>query len=196
MAHEVVIAGSPCRAKVRNPWAVAALTVLTLGLYSIVWWYAINRELRDLGLARAVDGLGDDPGRSALAFSGLSVFTLYVAWVWTVVSTSRRVRRAEAAVGTTDRLNGWISAALWILTFTIGGIIYTQSHLNRVWDFQAPQQEGAAELDTAVEGGMLAPSLPDLHIEDPDEWPSEHPAIWDSITRRAYRKRYGKPPGV
>jgi hypothetical protein len=24
----------------------------------------------------------------------------------------------------------------------------------------------------------------------------KHPATWDTITRRAYKKRYGKPPGA
>src|SRR5215211_7029850 len=114
MTYEVMIADSPSTAKVRDPWTVAVLSVLTLGLYSLFWWYSINREMRDLGHARAADGLGERPEMAALAFSGLSVFTLYVALVWTVVTTTRRVRRAQRLSGQTASLNGWISAGLWI----------------------------------------------------------------------------------
>ena len=51
-------------------------------------------------------------------------------------------------------------------------------------------QEVPAETDPSLE----APA--ELEIEDPEMWPSEHPAIWDSITRRAYKKQYGKLPGT
>ena len=61
MAYEVKIDNGPCTAKVRHPGVVVGLTVITLGLYSIFWWYAINRELRDLGRTRAVDRFGESP---------------------------------------------------------------------------------------------------------------------------------------
>src|SRR3954447_10151657 len=118
MTYEVMIADSPCTAKVRDPWIVAVLSVLTLGVYSLFWWYAINREMRDLGHARAAPGLGQRPEMSALAFSGLSVFTADVALVWAVVTTALRVRRARRLTGPTALLNGWVSAGLWI--FTLG----------------------------------------------------------------------------
>ena len=31
----------------RDPGVVALLTIVTLGIYSIYWWYTVNRELRD-----------------------------------------------------------------------------------------------------------------------------------------------------
>jgi Domain of unknown function (DUF4234) len=186
VTREVTIAGSPCRAKLREPAVVVVLTIATLGLYSIYWWYEINREMSEYGYARAADGLGDRPGMSALAFSGLSVFTLYIAFVWTVVATTGRVQRAQDVAGTGERLNGWVSAALWIFTLTLGGIAYTQSQLNKVWAMQESPAEAAPSLE--------APA--GFEIEDPERWPSEHPAIWDSITRRAYKKEYGKLPGI
>jgi hypothetical protein len=196
MTYEVMIADSPCTAKVRDPWTVAVLSVLTLGLYSLFWWYAINREMRDLGRARAVAGLGERPGLSALAFSGLSVFTLYVALLWTVYTTTLRVRRAQQLTGHPVSLNGWVSAGLWIFTLGIGGVVYTQHELNKVWS-----TEGAPAGDQEPHG--IAPPTaapygtgPALHVEDPEEWPAEHPALWDLTTRRAYKKRYGKPPGA
>jgi len=31
-------------------------------------------------------------------------------------------------------------------------------------------------------------------IEDPDQWPSEHPGLWDKTTPKTYEKQYGYPP--
>ena len=52
MAQELAIRGTQDRVKARNPWAVALLPIVTLGVYHLVWWYRINRELRDFGRAR------------------------------------------------------------------------------------------------------------------------------------------------
>ena len=49
MAETLAIRGSQYRVKVRNPLAVALLAFVTLGVYHVVWWYKINRELRDFG---------------------------------------------------------------------------------------------------------------------------------------------------
>ena len=45
MATTVRLPGG--EAKIRNLWIVAVLLVVTLGLYYLYWYYAINRELRD-----------------------------------------------------------------------------------------------------------------------------------------------------
>lgn len=39
MAYELQIPQSQARVKVRNPWAVALLPLITLGIYHLVWWY-------------------------------------------------------------------------------------------------------------------------------------------------------------
>ena len=52
--------------KVRSPWAAALLPFITLGIYHLVWWYRINRELRDYGKAKGYD-LGQNPTNSLLA---------------------------------------------------------------------------------------------------------------------------------
>src|SRR5262245_48740954 len=45
---------------------VLGLLVITLGIYQIVWWYFVNREMRDYGQATGQD-LGRKPTNSALA---------------------------------------------------------------------------------------------------------------------------------
>ena len=53
MAEEVQISPDSIErtAKIRHPVAVPVLTVITLGIYGIYWWYQINREMVDLGKA-------------------------------------------------------------------------------------------------------------------------------------------------
>jgi Domain of unknown function (DUF4234) len=55
MAYELQIRNSQERVKIRSPWAVALLPIVTLGIYHLVWWYRINRELRDYGRAKGYD---------------------------------------------------------------------------------------------------------------------------------------------
>ncbi len=132
MAYEVSIAGTPTRAKVRNPWGVVGLSIVTLGFYHWFWWYFVNRELRDLGRAENVTGLGDSPGMSCLALV-LGAFTLYIATVWTYVAGTKRVQEAQRLKGDPDVLNGWLMVALAVFTLGIGCPIYYQHHLNKVW---------------------------------------------------------------
>ena len=66
MAEEVAIAGTESRAKLRNPLGVVGLSIITIGIYYIFWWYFINREMRDFGRARDTD-LGQNPSNSVLA---------------------------------------------------------------------------------------------------------------------------------
>ena len=68
MAEEVAIAGTESRAKLRNPLGVVGLSIITIGIYYIFWWYYINREMRDFGRARGTD-LGQNPTNSVLAIT-------------------------------------------------------------------------------------------------------------------------------
>lgn len=133
MADEVLINGSDKRAKIRHPWSVVGLTIITLGIYGIFWWYYINRELRDLGRARNVSGLGDSPGVSCAAFA-LGGWAFSIPVIWTIVTTSIRVQRGQRVALGEGTLNGWIAGLLWVFTLGIGGVVYTQSQLNRIWE--------------------------------------------------------------
>ena len=66
MAYELQLKSSQERVKIRSPWAAALLPIVTLGIYHLVWWYRINRELRDYGRAKGYD-LGQNPTNSLLA---------------------------------------------------------------------------------------------------------------------------------
>jgi len=66
MASTVQITERGRTAKIRNQWAVALLSLVTLGIYYLVWYYEINREMSDWGEQNKVD-IGLSPGMSLLA---------------------------------------------------------------------------------------------------------------------------------
>jgi hypothetical protein len=133
MAEEVAIAGTGSTAKLRNPLGVVALSIITIGIYYIFWWYFINREMRDFGRARNTD-LGQSPGNSVLAIT-LGALIIIPALV-TLWRTSDRIQRAEEAASVPRPANGPI---IFILLLLIGpvGIWYAQSELNKAWEAQA-----------------------------------------------------------
>ena len=135
MAQELPIAGAETTAKVRSPVAVAILSVVTLGIYLVCWWYFVNRELADLGRARGTEELGDSPAKSTLAlFPGALVI---VPALWTTVTTFKRVQAAQRLAGQAP-LNGWLALVLYVV-ISPALYAYMQSGLNGVWK----QQSGA-----------------------------------------------------
>jgi len=113
--------------------AVAVLSVVTLGIYVVFWWYFVNRELADYGRAKGATELGENPALSTLAlFPGALVV---VPAIWTTVTTFKRVQAAQRL---TDQppLNGWIGLVLY-LVLSPAFYAYMQSGLNGVWRSQA-----------------------------------------------------------
>ncbi len=133
MAEEVQLAGAGSTAKLRHPVAVAILSVVTLGIYLVFWWYFVNRELADFGRARGTTELGDSPGKSTLAlFPGA---LLIVPAIWTTVTTFKRVQAAQRLTDGTP-VNGWLGLVLYVV-ITPALYAYMQSGLNGAWRTQA-----------------------------------------------------------
>lgn len=139
--------------KARRPWVVAALAVVTLGIYSVVWVYKVNRELRDYGAAHGHERLAKSrPWRSVLAVTvgGVLVIPALVAYIHTI----GRLQDAES-IATGERRTVRSLMALWVggtllsvasivagyplalslvaLMAGLGAIALTQDRLNRVW---------------------------------------------------------------
>jgi Domain of unknown function (DUF4234) len=132
MADEVQINGGPGIAKIRHPVGVAVLTLITLGIYGLYWWYQVNREMVDLGKARNAEGLGDNPTTSLLAFfpGGLIIVPALIS----LYNGTQRMKRAqELTTGTTPSLNGWIIVILVVLGLTLVAYGYMQAELNKAW---------------------------------------------------------------
>jgi hypothetical protein len=137
MAYEMKIRGTQDEVKVRSPWAAALLPFVTLGIYHFVWWYRINRELRDYGRAKGYD-LGQNPTNSLLALipGGLIIVPAIVTY-W---RGTKRVMGASRLAGN-EPLNGWIAIILYFL-LAPGLWAYIQVSLNDVWRQEAESLPG------------------------------------------------------
>ncbi|HEV7616120.1 MAG TPA: DUF4234 domain-containing protein [Solirubrobacterales bacterium] len=137
MTYEMQIRGTREGVKVRNVWAVILLPIATLGVYHLVWWYRVNKELMAFGEANGQD-LGQNPRNSLLAvFPGVLI-------VYPAIATYRNgVRRVQSAARIAGRepISGWIALFTFLLAgLALGG--YLQLALNRVWGQEAEPRPG------------------------------------------------------
>jgi len=154
MAYEMKIRGTEHEVKVRNPWAVALLPIVTLGIYHLVWWYKINKELKAYGEAKGFD-LGQNPTNSVLALfpGGIIVIPALVTY-W---RGTKRVMGAAKVTGQ-EPVSGWISIILYLL-LAPAFWAYLQVSLNHVWEQEAeplPGQEAPP-----ASGDEMPPRLDD-----------------------------------
>ncbi|MBA3865641.1 MAG: DUF4234 domain-containing protein [Solirubrobacterales bacterium] len=118
--------------KVRNPWAVALLPFVTFGIYHLIWWYKINKELKAYGEAKGFD-LGQNPTNSALAlFPGGIIIIPALITYW---RGTKRVMGA-AKLGGKEPVNGWIALLLYLF-ISPGMFAYLQVSLNHLWESEA-----------------------------------------------------------
>jgi molecular chaperone DnaK len=135
-AYEVNAYGAPL--KVRNPLAVIGLTVITLGVYGIIWYYETNTELKAFGRAYKDRALGDsNPTNSVLAI--VPGIVLVIPVFISLSGFVDRVRRAQLIAqvkptsGTPIVVVLVLSVAVLVLPaipFILG---YIQFGLNRAW---------------------------------------------------------------
>ena len=116
--------------KERNPFGVWGLSLITLGIYYLVWYYKVNKEMR-----RSYD-LDVDPAMSVVAIT-LGSFLLLPPFISTY-KTGRRVERSQFKGGVKDRISPIISFLLYFL-FGVH-IIYIQSNLNKLWERSPTEQ--------------------------------------------------------
>jgi len=137
MAYEMKIRGSEQQVKIRSPWAVALLPIITLGIYHLVWWYKVNKELKAYGESKGYD-LGQNPTNSLLALfpGGLIVIPALITY-W---RGTKRVQGAAKVAGR-EPVNGWIALVLYLVV-SLGLWAYLQFSLNQIWQQEAEPLEG------------------------------------------------------
>lgn len=141
MATTVQITDRGQTAKVRNPWAVLLFTLITLGIYYLVWYYKINREMADWGDQNKVD-IGTSPGISLLAITlGAIIIVPPFVSIW---CTGKRMELTQREAGVDDG-----SGLLWFVLHIIPLVsllapVYMQYELNRAWE-TLPQQAAGPE---------------------------------------------------
>ncbi|HXR70522.1 DUF4234 domain-containing protein [Actinocrinis sp.] len=102
------------------------LPLITLGIYTYVWWYKINNELRQYDQRIVVN-----PALSVLAFipgAALCGVPMFVS----IYKTGERIRKAQIAAG----LPGTCNPVVGLLLGFVFGLysLYYQGELNKVWD--------------------------------------------------------------
>lgn len=173
MAEVVPIPGYASTGKIRNPWGVLGLGIITAGVYLVFWWYFINRELRDMGRARQDPALGEGPANSALAFT-FGGLLIGIPTVVTIVRTSGRIRHAQRATGSSEELNSGLAAILWIPTLTLGGVVYTQAQMNHALRAAARNGAGTPGHASTPPGGFIHPrDAPQQPQYQPTHGPSD-----------------------
>jgi hypothetical protein len=161
MAYEMQLRQSQDRVKIRSPWAAALLPIITLGIYHLVWWYRINRELRDYGKAKGYD-LGQNPTNSVLAlFPGGIIIVPALITYW---RGTKRAMGASRLAGQ-EPLNGWIAILLYL--FIAPALwAYIQVSLNHAWEAEADPIEGQTA-PPAPSDQMPPPLPPDPPAPEP-----------------------------
>jgi drug/metabolite transporter (DMT)-like permease len=130
MADIVTIDGKPY--KRRNPWGVLGLAVITLGIYFFVWYYKINKELREYGIT-------NDPGVAVLAVTLGSL--IIVPPLVSLYKTADRILQAQKKAPSEERI---IPVLALLLVVVVGGFAmpYYQTQLNKVYDEGAKRASG------------------------------------------------------
>ena len=134
MAEEVQIHGSNVKGKIRNPLGVVGLTLITLGIYSIFWYYFVNKELAEIGKAHNTDECGTSPGTSVLAIT-LGIFIIVPPFV-SIYNTCKRLSAAERLTGTAPGMEPGLLFILWVFLSPVAEYIL-QSNMNKVLQTQA-----------------------------------------------------------
>lgn len=128
MAETVQIDGQPY--KKRHPLGVLGLSFITLGIYLLYWYYQVNDEIRRFQK--------DDSVRPGIALLAVTLGWLIIVPPFiSVYNTSLHVVRMEERVGIQQQLSPALNVIL-LLFVGVGVGMYTQEHLNRVWDAAGP----------------------------------------------------------
>ncbi|GHF45647.1 hypothetical protein FHX82_001692 [Amycolatopsis bartoniae] len=110
--------------KERNPVLVWLLwPLLTLGIYSLVWYYKIHKEMAEFDRRRAVP------------VAGPVLVLLFLSWTLiaplvSYYNTGNRIRNAQRAAGLPETCSA-VGGMLLMLVFGVG-VVYYQSELNKI----------------------------------------------------------------
>lgn len=103
-------------------WPVWPL--ITLGVYTLVWYYKVNREARDFDARTEANPL-------------VSLLAVLIGWIIiippfvSIYRTGNRIAQMQRAAGLEPTCNGWIGLILWLVAGM--SALYYQHELNRIW---------------------------------------------------------------
>jgi hypothetical protein len=125
VAEEIRAGGTTV--KIRNPFLVFVWSLITFGIYYVVWYYKINRELRD------ASGIDVSPVVAVLAITigWIIIVPPFFSWY----RTFERIVRAQRAAGARNEANPVLGVILYVIAvfFLPIEVIYAQDELNKIW---------------------------------------------------------------
>jgi hypothetical protein len=125
MAERIQVRGTTV--KIRNPFLVFVWSLLTAGIYYVVWYYKINRELRD---ACGVD-VSPVVALIAVTLGWIVIVPPFVSWY----RTFERIVTAQRSAGVASEASPVLGFILYVLAVFVlpVEVIYAQDELNKVW---------------------------------------------------------------
>ncbi|MEU7042279.1 DUF4234 domain-containing protein [Streptomyces varsoviensis] len=101
------------------------LPLITLGIYSLVWYYKVNKEIAEFDSRRHVSPVG---ALLAITIGGFVIIPPFVS----VFNTGKRIAEAQRAAGLTPTCSAGIGL---LLMFVLGLYpLYYQIELNKIVD--------------------------------------------------------------
>ena len=124
MAEQVTIDGQ--RYLKRDPLGVLGLSFITIGIYWFYWYYTINDEIRRYEK--------DDSVRPGIALLAVTLgWIIIVPPFISIYNTSKHIVGMEERAEVTQVLSPALNIVLLIVVGIATGL-YSQEHLNKVWD--------------------------------------------------------------
>jgi Domain of unknown function (DUF4234) len=111
--------------KVRNPWGVVGLTLITCGIYFLYWTFVTFQEMKD----HSHEGIGGPIGLVIGIFVGVVNWFLLPAELGNIYAKSGQEKPVSGVTG------------FWNLIPLVGGIIWVikvQGALNARWEAGSP----------------------------------------------------------
>ena len=125
--------------KRRNPWLVwLVFPLITLGIYSYVWYYKIHREMADFDRRREVPVVGP---LLVMIFLSWTIIAPMVSFY----NTGKRIADTQRSAGLQPTCSPVIGLLLQVFLFGTGTVYY-QSELNRVVDVYQAEPGGQVPL--------------------------------------------------
>jgi hypothetical protein len=125
VAESIHVRGA--QVKIRNPFLVFVWSLVTFGIYYLVWYYKINRELRD---AAGVD-VSPLVALLAVTVGWIVIVPPFVSWY----RTFTRIGGAQEAAGLSTVASPMLGFILYVFAvfFLPVEVLYAQDELNKLW---------------------------------------------------------------
>jgi hypothetical protein len=177
MAQEVTF-GKGGEGKIRSFWVGLGLVIVTLGIYAPCWYYFVNNELKDVGIDKEDQNLGQSSPTMSVVALVFGSFTFYIAALLSVYNYGQRIKRAQRLtdIPKQDQIDPTIAFLLYfpgalLIVPLFFHFSYVTKHQNRVLraagglpylgEVSAPAL-GAAETETLAQSETRPPAAPSV----------------------------------